>query len=248
MRMDPSSDIITARLSGLCQNCMVLKASSEVVSEQDVRLGLGDGLYGHHVMITDIGGQSRFPPLRMDPKCEDEMNNSDSGFGLNGQGVLNLGTGMGGGMSDMDHKDSHGAAKQTKAAPSVLSSAMTSIQRYLFKSMAEGGIIGNLLQRLLPDVAIMIGEGGESTPSMFAGRDKNIKSGFWVGEDHRLNAMAEVINYNTQDKEVYLSIDYEYLPNVGTERPSDYREVAFGVLAVGCGKLDLHPDKTSTLR
>jgi hypothetical protein len=52
-----------------------------------------------------------------------------------------------------------------------------------------------------------------------------------VGKYNSINIMAEVINYQSVVKDVYLALDYEYIPNV-KELAKDFHDVGIGALTV----------------
>lgn len=69
----------------------------------------------------------------------------------------------------------------------------------------------------------------------YATKDSPLKSGFWISNTDHLNMMAEVINYDQFEKDIYVSLDYEYLPNFKS-RPKEYYDVGFGSINVTpCG-------------
>jgi hypothetical protein len=89
--------------------------------------------------------------------------------------------------------------------------------------------------------SMFIGKGNEADASIFAPLNVSspIKSGYWFGKDDNVAAMAEIINYKTTPQEVYVTLDYEYLP-VDGPRPSEYLDTGFGTIIVQqCGNINL---------
>jgi hypothetical protein len=82
----------------------------------------------------------------------------------------------------------------------------------------------------------------------YATKNSQLKSGFWISKTDQLNMMAEVINYDQFEKEIYVSLDYEYLPNFQS-RPKEYYDVGFGSINVTpCGSSMLRKYLLSILR
>jgi hypothetical protein len=89
--------------------------------------------------------------------------------------------------------------------------------------------------------SIFIAKGNEGDASVFAPLNTSsaVKSGYWIGKDDVMLGMAEVINYKKVPQQVYLTIDYEYLP-VNGPRPAEFLEVGFGtVMVTQCGDINL---------
>jgi hypothetical protein len=66
-----------------------------------------------------------------------------------------------------------------------------------------------------------------------------IKSGFFLGKDEKISIMSEVINYKKTSQDVYLTLEYEYLPS-----PVDRKET----YDVGIGAINVNPCGSQTLR
>jgi hypothetical protein len=64
----------------------------------------------------------------------------------------------------------------------------------------------------------------------FTTKNSPIKSGFWVSSKDTFNFMSEVINYDNVEKDVYLSLEYEYLSM--PSRPKEYLDVGMGAINV----------------
>jgi hypothetical protein len=65
----------------------------------------------------------------------------------------------------------------------------------------------------------------------YASKNSQLKSGFWISKTDQMNMMSEVINYDQFEKDIYVSLDYEYLPNFQS-RPTEYYDVGFGSINV----------------
>jgi hypothetical protein len=66
-----------------------------------------------------------------------------------------------------------------------------------------------------------------------------MKSGFYMNKSDKINLMTEVINYSNEEKDIYLTIDYEYLPNLPA-LPKDFLDVGIGAITVSpCGSANL---------
>jgi len=100
-----------------------------------------------------------------------------------------------------------------------------------------GGIMGGL------KFSMFIAKGNEGDSSIFAPLNPKspMKSGYWIGKGDQVLGMAEAISYKDVPQDVYLTIDYEYVP-VNGPRPKEYLDVSFGTIMVtDCGELNLHP-------
>lgn len=83
--------------------------------------------------------------------------------------------------------------------------------------------------------AAMIAKGHEMDDILYAAPNSTIKSGFWVGPKDGMFAQIEAINYRNTPRDVYLSIDAEFLPM--DKRPDDYLHVALGMMtAASCSQ------------
>jgi hypothetical protein len=81
-----------------------------------------------------------------------------------------------------------------------------------------------------PAISVFVGQGDEGSAMAFATKNSPIKSGFWVSNKDTFNFVAEVINYDNVEKDVYLSLEYEYLPM--PSRPKEYYDVGMGAINV----------------
>ena len=97
--------------------------------------------------------------------------------------------------------------------------------------------LGGLVEKVTPAMSVFIAQGDEGSPTSFEGMNK-IKSGFALGTEDKVNVVAEVINYDNVEKEVYMTLDYEYVPNM-----ADHKEW----YDVGQGAINVSPCDTMNL-
>jgi len=105
--------------------------------------------------------------------------------------------------------------------------------------MAHGGHS----RRQLPGQggAIFLGQGDEGSATTFQMPAGKIKSGYYLAPKESMTLMAEVINYNKQPRDLYVSLEYEYIPNL-TPRPKEYYDMGIGAINVSpCGGMNLYP-------
>jgi hypothetical protein len=90
----------------------------------------------------------------------------------------------------------------------------------------------------MPAASVFVGKGDEGGSMMFATKDKQVQSGFYIQSKDAILAQAEVVNYDDYDKEIYLNLDYEYTSG----RPAGTLDVGMGAIDVsGCFKLPITP-------
>lgn len=98
---------------------------------------------------------------------------------------------------------------------------------------------GGLLSALIPKMSVFIGQGDEGTATSFFAKGSSVKTGYFIGQKDTFSMLAEVVNYEKKDTEVYVTIDYEYIPNVPA-RTKEWLEVGMGALTVTpCGSQNL---------
>jgi hypothetical protein len=86
-----------------------------------------------------------------------------------------------------------------------------------------------------PGMSVFVGKGNEAGHSIFAASNSTVKSGFYVLGKDRMYMTAELVNYEPQDRDIYVMLDYEYIPSTDGKRPADYMDVGMGSIAVdGC--------------
>jgi hypothetical protein len=176
---------------------MLLKADYSLTDKQGTRLTLVDGVYIHHIIVSDAAPASGTTTLlAATPSCGAPTAKNGGGLGSTGalvQGFLGgiLGGGKGG---------KGGASKGAVPMRGV------------------GGVL--------------ISKGHENEPTMYAVPGAPFKSGFWLGKNDAITANVEAINYKNEPREVYLSIDTEYL-QMEEKRPAEYLAVGQGMITSG---------------
>jgi hypothetical protein len=86
-----------------------------------------------------------------------------------------------------------------------------------------------------PGVSVFVGKGNELGSSIFAAPNSTVKSGFYVSKNDRMYMTAELVNYEPADRDIYVMLDYEYIPSRDGKRPAEYMDVGMGSIAVdGC--------------
>jgi hypothetical protein len=86
--------------------------------------------------------------------------------------------------------------------------------------------------------SIFAGQGDEGSPMSYATKNSDLKSGFWLGAKDTFAFMSEVVNYHNYEKDIYVSVEYEYLKM--PVRPKDWYAVGMGALNTSpCGQADL---------
>jgi hypothetical protein len=134
------------------------------------------------------------------------------------------GGGMGGGNAP---KPSYNPASAKTPAFSVIPQTPSLLSRLVIS-------FGNLLQDRFPHASIFIGKGREASATVFADPTRSFKTGYSIGKYDRITVTMELINYDEKEKEVYLTLDYEYLPNA----PKGYLDVGIGAInSDGCGAM-----------
>ncbi|KAF2663440.1 hypothetical protein BT63DRAFT_461169 [Microthyrium microscopicum] len=223
VKLDKQSDMIGTLISGHCQECMVLSAEATIEDAKGTRLGLDHGIYVHHVISLDIGRAGVMPPA-FAMGC-----NPLAGFNLSSMA-------SGGGKAAGGH--SHGMRRDTTVDEPKSSSPVAPKSTQPASSWAS--TLGSIFAP--PKVSIFVGKGNEAQATLFAAPNTTVKSGYYIGKTDQIYASAEIVNYKTYDREVYLSLDYEYVPGNG-KRPEGYMDVGMGAINIDAcmNKFDL-PD------
>lgn len=58
-----------------------------------------------------------------------------------------------------------------------------------------------------------------------------MKSGLYVSKNDRMYMTTELVNYEPADREIYVMLDYEYIPSRDGKRPAKYMDVGMGSIA-----------------
>jgi hypothetical protein len=216
-QLDKQSDLVEANLGGMCQDCMVLQARADITDKDGKRLGMNEKVYTHHIVVTDQNRTSSMAPLL--PGRSSSSPSSSCAGGKGGMGGMG-GFGM---MSSPKGSNAQGHGGHMKRSPQGLGGI--------------GGMLGGM------KFSMFIAKGNEGDASIFAPLNTKspMKSGYWMGKGDQVLGMAEAISYKDVPQEVYLTIDYEYIP-VNGPRPAEYLDVSFGTIMVtDCGELNLRP-------
>lgn len=87
--------------------------------------------------------------------------------------------------------------------------------------------------------SVFVGQGDEGSATTFQTPGGKLKSGFYISPEESMSMMAEVINYNSKPQDLFISLEYEYIPNL-TPRPKEYYDVGFGAINVSpCETMNL---------
>jgi len=96
-----------------------------------------------------------------------------------------------------------------------------------------------IIAAFLPKVSVLIGQGDEGSGLTFMSKGQKIKAGFYLDDKMTMNLMSEVINYKKVEQDIYVKVDYEYIPNMAT-REKDYYDVGMGAINVApCESVNL---------
>jgi hypothetical protein len=91
-------------------------------------------------------------------------------------------------------------------------------------------------------VSILLGQGDDGTAMTYMTKGQKVKAGYYLSKTDSTNLMSEVINYKNEPQEFYVTLDYEYIPNMPT-RPKEYLDVGLGAINVQpCGLQNLKTD------
>jgi hypothetical protein len=97
--------------------------------------------------------------------------------------------------------------------------------------------LSSLQEKYMPANSVFIGGGGSAgTGLAFMQKSSNVQSGWYISPNDNFNVMAELVNYDKKDKEVYLGVDHEYIPG----KADKYLDVSMGSIALdGCNSTNL---------
>jgi hypothetical protein len=63
-----------------------------------------------------------------------------------------------------------------------------------------------------PEVAVFVGGGGSAgSGAAFSGKNSDVKTGVFISETDKFAVSSEIVNYDAQEKEIYFSLDFEYI-------------------------------------
>ncbi|KAF2425340.1 hypothetical protein EJ08DRAFT_663670 [Tothia fuscella] len=96
-------------------------------------------------------------------------------------------------------------------------------------------------QSPLAGISVFLGQGDDGTAMTYMQKGQKVKAGYYISKSASTNLMTEVINYRNAEQEIFVSLDYEYIPNMPT-RPKEYLDVGMGAINVEpCGSQNLKP-------
>jgi hypothetical protein len=137
----------------------------------------------------------------------------------------------------MDATPTSGTTTLLAATPSCgkasgLGSLGPLVQQFLGGAFgaAKSGLPGSSVARGVGGV--LISKGHENEATMYAAPGAPFKSGFWLGKNDAITANVEAINYKNEPREVYLSIDTEYI-QMEEKHPAEYLAVGQGMITSG---------------
>jgi hypothetical protein len=232
IKMDPTSDVHSSRLDGICQDCMILRAGADLAKKDGTKADIGSNVYSHHISIVSVGQPQIIVPIVS--WCPNGMPGGfDFSPNMKGSDSKSMG-GMSHGRSkrqvqQLTKPAGDGSPSQSSAGGGFLGAIISGIST-LFSGLSSA----------MPGISILLSQGDEGTPATFYVRDAVIKSGFYVSKKDWFNMMMEVINYEKYERDIYLSLDYEYIPNMPS-RPKEW-------LATGIGAVNVSPCDSSNLR
>jgi hypothetical protein len=208
--------MIEIKMGGFCKECMVLQARAEITDKNGKRLSLSDQIYTHHIVVVTSGRS-----LNMAPIMSTDLSSFSCAAGKAWEALFGATPNTQGSKPSSSDHGSH-----SKRSPQLGGS---------FGASPSGG----LGARGLFD--IFIAKGNEGDSSIFATQNTSspIKSGYWVGKSDPILGVAEIISYKPVPQEVYLTVDYHYIPMNGP-KPADYLDAGFGtIMTQQCGDINL---------
>jgi hypothetical protein len=88
---------------------------------------------------------------------------------------------------------------------------------------------------IISGMALLVGQGDDGHAMRFAERGTSFKSGLYISKKDQINFMGELINYDNYTKDIYTTLEYEYIPNMPA-RPKDYYDVGmYAINVTPCG-------------
>jgi hypothetical protein len=213
--------MIEINMGGLCEECVVLHATAEITDKDGRRLSLKDQVYTHHIIAVD---KSRM--LNMAPIVPNSMSSLTCAAGKLWDTLLGKTPAA---QSSKPNSMAHGSqGSPVKRSPQVSGWPQLT---------GEWGAA-------LPGVfSLFIAKGNEGDSTIFAAPEtsqaQQVKSGYWLGKNDKILGIAEVVSYKPVPQDVYLSIDYHYVP-INGPRPPEYLDAGLGVIMTEeCGDLNL---------
>jgi hypothetical protein len=100
------------------------------------------------------------------------------------------------------------------------------------------------MMNLLPQYSVFVGGGGSvGSSSVFAVKNSRFKSGAYVGPSDSFLYTSEVVNYDPVDKDVYLTLDFEWLP----KKTKSLLNTGMGFVGLNCTSFAFQPPKNKPM-
>lgn len=223
---------------------MVLSAQGKVVNQDGKKLDIDRGVYTHHVIMTDIGKQQSLNPAMV--KCDNSMSFFGGFDSLN---LIQVGGGVFGQAGHGGHEgggkaapvtlstlaEGTGAGMMMLATGTLMTIAGTTLSALAAALLATNTDISIFTPYMPRGASVFVGAGAEGTENVFAANSTTVKTGYYVQKQDKMLLQAEVVNYDPMAKDVYLSLEYEYIPHIGKEE--GWLDVAMGAINVdGCAR------------
>jgi hypothetical protein len=222
IKLDPNSDSIGGAIVPPCQDCTVYKAIANFAYENGTQADVTQGVYTHHIIIADIGGKVQLDMPISAPKCKNGVTLMP-GAGIAGMSAPKAKSGTG-----SPEKGAHGAHKR-----------VASTRQHQKRQFAALGL----------QFSVFVGGGGDmGSGHPFAPKTGgNVKSGYHIGKSSSFQLQAEVVNYDTIEKNLYLTLDVEWKAG----KSSDLLDVGMGALTADrCDDKEkgiVHPPKDKAI-
>lgn len=131
--------------------------------------------------------------------------------------------------------------RATGAMKTIAGTTLSALAAALLATNTDISISTSYMPR---SASVLVGAGAETTEIVFAANSTTVKTGYYVQRQDKMLLQAEVINYDPMAKDVYLSLVYEYIPNI--EKGEGWLDVAMGAINVD-GRARSANDAMSTL-
>ncbi len=102
--------------------------------------------------------------------------------------------------------------------------------------------LADTIASFLPKFAVLLGGGGSvGSGGAFAVSKSvsDVRSGAYVSAKDTFQFSSEIVNYDPVDKEIYLSLDFEWVPG----KVDSLLEVGMGNVNLDCKTFDFQPPK-----
>jgi hypothetical protein len=240
IKLDPNSDTPGGAIEPPCKDCTVYKAMANFAYKDGKQADVANGVYTHHIILADLSGKMQLNMPVNPPKC---------GNGavitpippMGGMGPTAAGgsaTPAAGGMAGMSHGAAAPAPATKPAAAKPAAGGMAGMSHGHYKRSTP-------LSKRQIGMSVFVGGGGSmGSGNPFSARPGSpVKSGYWIGKGGRMQLTSELVNYDPVEKEIYLTLDMEWVPG----KAADMLDVGMGALSAdACTDKEkgiLHPPK-----